>query len=50
MMVGFFLSGWFYDTLGPFLLFLASALIAGAGGLLFMGIWIPARGSAPLEE
>ena len=47
MMVGFFLSGWFYDVLGVFPLFLVSALIAGAGVALFMGIWVPARRSAP---
>jgi PPP family 3-phenylpropionic acid transporter len=50
MMVGFFLSGWFYDTLGAFPLFLVSALIAGAGGALFMGIWVPARRAAPPER
>ena len=47
MMVGFFLSGWFYDALGVFPLFLVSALIAGAGVALFMGIWVPARRPAP---
>lgn len=43
MMVGFLLSGWLYDVLGPFLLFRMSALIALAGFVLFLGIWIPAR-------
>jgi PPP family 3-phenylpropionic acid transporter len=50
MMVGFFLSGWFYDALGPFPLFLASAVIAAAGGILFLWVWIPALGKAPLAR
>ena len=50
MMVGFFLSGWFYDALGPFPLFLVSAMIAGAGGALFLGVWVPARRLAPRER
>lgn len=50
MMVGFFLSGWLYDLLGPFLLFRMSALIALGGFVLFLGIWIPARRGPPAEE
>jgi PPP family 3-phenylpropionic acid transporter len=33
MMVGFFLNGWFYESLGSRRLFLFSSLIALAGGL-----------------
>jgi len=37
LMVGFFLNGFLYEIFGSFDLFLASALIALAGGLLFGG-------------
>ncbi len=49
MMIGYFLSGWLYDALGPFFLFMMSALIAGAGGVLFLWIWVPALRPEPPE-
>lgn len=49
MMVGFFLSGWLYDAVGAPFLFLASAGIAAAGAILFLGVWIPARRTAARE-
>lgn len=35
LMVGFFFNGWFYETAGASVLFLGSAAVAVAGGLLF---------------
>lgn len=35
LMVGFFVNGWFYETTGASVLFLGSAAVAAAGGLMF---------------
>jgi PPP family 3-phenylpropionic acid transporter len=45
LMAGFFLNGSLYGRLGSFKLFLVSALIALAGGILFMGFRKTARGA-----
>ena len=37
LMVGFFINGYFFESLGSFKLFIMSALIALVGGLLFKG-------------
>ncbi len=43
LMVGFFMNGYLYEIAGSFDLFLASALIALAGGLLFEGYQLTRR-------
>ncbi len=43
LMVGFFVSGYLYEKAGSFDLFLASALVALAGGLLFKGYQLAIR-------
>jgi len=43
LMVGFFVSGYLYEIAGSFDLFLVSALIALAGGLLFEGYQLALR-------
>ena len=35
LMVGFFLNGWLYEMLGSYPLFLLSAVIAAAAGVVF---------------
>jgi PPP family 3-phenylpropionic acid transporter len=43
LMVGFFINGYVYETTGSFTLFLMSALIALAGGLLFQSYQLASR-------
>jgi PPP family 3-phenylpropionic acid transporter len=43
LMVGFFINGYVYETTGSFTIFLMSALIALAGGLLFQSYQLSSR-------
>ena len=43
LMVGFFISGYLYETSGSFTLFLISSLIALSGGLFFWGFYLVDR-------
>jgi len=48
LMVGFFISGYFFESLGSFMLFFISGFIALGGGLLFKGFqMIDARSQLP---
>lgn len=49
MMVGFFLNGYFYESMGSFALFVISGLIALCGGLILKGFQIMDRGSRPVK-
>jgi PPP family 3-phenylpropionic acid transporter len=45
LMVGFFINGYVYEITGSYTLFLMSALIALAGGMLFQSYQLASRGT-----